>query len=703
MKRDGLKLFAISVAMLFLEICLIRWISTEIRIFAYFSNLVLLACFLGIGVGCYYSAKPANLLITAGILLFFVFAVYSPALQNVTAALSHFSDSVIWDQKAMAGSFTPSVYGLTLTLFLFLLIMTAFVPLGQIFGKLMDEHTNIIAAYSVNIAGSLLGIWLFNACSFFFTPPWIWFSLVLFLLAFFLPRRRYVVGGVLLTVTVIVIALSLSEKAPLTVWSPYQKLEIYPNTNRLLENGYVLKVNNTHYMSLSDLSEEFTKRYPAYYPETMVRFNQYMIPYRLAASSENVLVVGSGGGNDVAAALRSGAAAIDAVEIDPGIIKLGRALHPEEPYRNERVRIFVDDARAFFKKSRDRYDVISFGLLDSHTLGSNYNNMRLDHYVYTAESFREVKRLLKEDGVLTVSFAANQPWIGDRLYRTLEETFGTPPLSFTAHYKDLVGTVWGSVMFATGNDAGKIRERLEADPELARFIESTRIEYEGRETVATDDWPYLYLQARRIPMLYLLVGVCILFLIFVTQQMLIDRSAGGLDLHFFFLGAAFLLLEFQNISKGALLWGSTWIANAYIISAILIIILLANALAHFRPGLSVRWLYGLLLGCVVVLYFFPLDALNRFGMFTKSVLSAVLLNLPIFFAGTIFILSLRRTPHKPVALGSNLIGAAVGGVLECLSFVLGIKALLLVVFLFYALSGLFLRASLAPGIRRTGA
>ena len=41
----------VSLLSLYLEILLIRWIGTEIRIFAYFANLVLVTCFFGLGVG----------------------------------------------------------------------------------------------------------------------------------------------------------------------------------------------------------------------------------------------------------------------------------------------------------------------------------------------------------------------------------------------------------------------------------------------------------------------------------------------------------------------------------------------------------------------------------------------------------------------------------------------------------------------------
>ena len=76
--------------------------------------------------------------------------------------------------------------------------------------------------------------------------------------------------------------------------------------------------------------------------------------------------------------------------------------------------------------------------------------------------------------------------------------------------------------------------------------------------------------------------------------------------------------------------------------------------------------------------------------------ASLLLNLPIFFSGIIFIDSFRKAEAKDLAFGSNLIGSVVGGLLEPLSFVIGIKAILLLVLLFYALS---LCALLRPELR----
>src|SRR5437867_12985658 len=133
-------------------------------------------------------------------------------------------------------------------------------------------------------------------------------------------------------------------------------------------------------------------------------------------------------GNDVAAAVRNGARHVTAVEIDPLILALGRKLHPENPYGSPLVRTVQDDARSYLQNSSDRFDLIVFSLLDSHTTSSHFSNIRIDNYVYTLEALQATKRLLRPDGVLVVKFQVDTPWIAGRLYGLLQTAFGRAPL-----------------------------------------------------------------------------------------------------------------------------------------------------------------------------------------------------------------------------------------------------------------------------------
>lgn len=688
MSTQNIGLFLISYVMLFLEIFLIRWISTEVRIFAYVSNLVLLACFLGMGIGCYFSKKKENILISFGLLAIIALAAQSDTFKQITDLLSGFSDSVIWEHSLRPDNFYPALQGLGLTLFLFLMILGAFIPLGQLLGRLLDQHPRVIEGYSVNIVASLIGVWTFNLFSLYYTKPWMWFSFSFFILCYFIPRSK---NAALLAVTsfaFVLLVTGLSQHQVITLWSPYQKLDVFPNHVMGIRNGYILKVNNTGYMGLLNLSDEFLKTHPELFNSSIRNFSQYDLPHAFGEQAGSVLILGSGGGNDVAGALRGSPMDIDAVEIDPGIVRLGLALHPERPYENPAVRVTIDDARAFFKKASKKYDIISFGLLDSHTLSSNYNNTRLDHYVYTDESFRDARRLLKKDGIVSVIFETQRDWIGERIYALLKKHFGEVPYTFYVRSPERAYG-WGGTMFVTGNNLDQLKRRVESNLELKDFVDTHKTTFSGRVRLTTDDWPYLYVEEAGIPRMYLLIIGALLGLILLAKKLVLTAGQQRINFHFFFLGCAFLLLEFQNVSKATLLFGSTWVVNSYIISSILVLILLANLFVSYFPVRTIFPFYVMLWISLLVLYVVPLDIFNAFGFWGKTLGASMFLNAPIFFAGAIFIHSFRDTPSKDIALGSNLIGAAFGGLLESLSFIIGIKALLLIALFIYALSFLW--------------
>ena len=687
MQRNNGKLFFVSFLMLFMELFLIRWISTEVRIFAYVSNLVLLACFLGVGAGCYLAKKEAHIFITLAMLVLIALSVKCLPFIYITDMLGGFADSIIWFQF-QEGSLIVSLQGVVLTIYLFLMILVAFIPLGQILGSLLDNHRNIIAAYSINIIGSLIGIWVFSLLSFYYTPPWMWLLSALVMLFFFIPRSKLYMTVFAAASVLCLLVTGTHNPGRTLLWSPYQKLEVRPSTYKGVQNGYLITVNSVSYMSATNLSREFLQGHPSFYDPDILRYNPYEIPYLFHNTPDRVLIVGAGAGNDIAGALRNKAREIDAVEIDPGIHALGAQLHPEKPYQNPRVHTVIDDARAYFKKTTKKYDLIVFGLLDSHTLSSQYNNMRLDHYVYTEESFQEARKLLKDDGILVVSFAAQRDWIGVRLNGVLKKVFNEVPYTF-ATVLPAEGSLWGSLMFITGNNPAKIKQWVEARPELRDYVRKNAFQCSGSVKLISDDWPYLYIEAPSIPRMYLLIIMALAVLFIAAYRLMGSAGEGGINWHFFFLGAAFMLLEFQNVSKSALLFGSTWMVNAYIISAILVLILLANICAYYLQIKNTLPVYTILLASVLMAYFIPLDIFNNFGYPAKSILVSLIINIPIFFAGLIFITSFSNAASRDTAFGSNLMGAALGGLLEPLSFVMGIKALLLVVLLLYALSYLF--------------
>jgi hypothetical protein len=711
--RPSVAIFVVSVLALFLEMLIIRWIGTEIRIFAYLQNTLLIACFLGLGMGFFTCRRPLALsetLIPLGFLLLLVAVPFTRGgLTNLSQSLSLLGDLVIWARSGTTGPWVAATLvslGLVTVYFLLVLIVDVFVPLGRLLGRLLDDHPDPIHAYSANVAGSLAGTWLFVALSAFYQPPVTWFLIVAALIVgvtAYAPRQRTLVIALALVLVPVAWYGQQVPGAVKVVWSPYQKLVLKPPDRALGEIGdYVITVNNTGYQMIEDLSEAHTPKSGEGYPPEFRGLSQYDLPLLFHPNPQRYLVVGAGAGNDVAGGLRHGVTSIVAVEIDPAIIAMGRAFHPEQPYASPAVRVVNDDARSYFATTNERFDVITFGLLDSHTTTA-MTNARLDSYVYTRESLARAKALLAPGGVIVLSFEAQKPFIADRMAEVLRDEFGEPPIAFRVP-PSAYG--WGGVLFVAG-DLAAARHQMATNPRLGGFVEAMTkahpMDFPYAAKVTTDDWPYTYLEFARIPVLYYLLAVLMALVWWRTarrcQAPAFFRGWTRMHWHFFLLGAAFLLLEVQNVSKASVVLGNTWEVNAVVVSSVLAMALAANWAVRRFQGASVGLIYAVLLAVCVALYFLDLARFGFLPYATKAVVVGGLTTCPIFFSGMIFTRSFVAAPSKQEAFGANLVGAIGGALLQSLTFVVGVKALLIVVAALYAASWVALPAPVGAPAR----
>jgi hypothetical protein len=680
-----LRLLLVSIAGLYLEIVLIRWLGTEVKIFAFFQNLSLMVCFLGFGFGCFSSKKRGSLLPSLAAATALVATVNLPFrhwhqfLLVVSSVLSYTPDAALWGM--LQNKISLPVYSLLLAASLsivavfLILIAIAMIPFGRWVGYYLETAPNTVAAYSVNLLGSLVGIWLLAILAFFWLPPSYWFvaAFVLILCAQPFSWRSGIIACALLAITL----LALRPRGNDSVyWSPYQKLSV----TDLGSQQYLINVNNEGYMLIANV----TPGYLAKHPQLADTFqdSSYDSPFQFAKSVNRVLVIGSGAGNDVAGALRHGASRVDAVEIDPLISTLGARLHPEQPYASPKVHLITNDARNFMRQSHDKYDVIIFGLLDSHTEFSGYSNMRVDNYVYTEESFRDAKRLLNQDGILVLKFEVRKPWtwIGQRFYAMLSGTFAHAPLTY---YTEKIDALTQATVFIE-SDSPELWQRSLGTSESA-FLGSHppafQLTADHAPPPTTDDWPYVYHSGHTIPRAYYLVSAVILVLaIYMVGPFFTPKESSTWQ--FFLLGAGFLLMENQLVSRLALYFGTTWQVNCIALTGILTVLLLSNFYVGFRRPGNLGIYYALLCVTLVANYGIPWSRVSGSGT-QVGILICFAYCVPFFFAGIIFTESFRRFAGQSSAFGANMLGAVAGGLAQNLSFIIGMKALLLIAAVIY--------------------
>ncbi len=140
-------------------------------------------------------------------------------------------------------------------------------------------------------------------------------------------------------------------------------------------------------------------------------------PYEIGCPKK-VLIIGSGAGLEVNLAKLGQAAQIDAVEINPAIIRLVRRWKDfaGPVYEQSGVRLFIEEGRRFISSNRESYDLIQMSLVLTATAQSGTYALA-EGYLYTKEAFRSYLQSLSDSGFLVV--------IDDSFDRTLRNIMTT--------------------------------------------------------------------------------------------------------------------------------------------------------------------------------------------------------------------------------------------------------------------------------------
>ena len=204
-------------------------------------------------------------------------------------------------------------------------------------------------------------------------------------------------------------------------------------------------------------------------------------------------------------------------------------------------------------------------------------------------------------------------------------------------------------------------------------------------TVPTDDWPYVFFRTQKLPVEYLLILIGLIALSVVPLR-IVFKEVLRIEWGFFFMGAAFLLVETNSVVRVALIAGTTWIVNSAVFAGVLLFIFLANwVVARWRIT-SYRGAFIGLASSLLVSYFFPFSDLLSLPNYQAVVIASLVLTLPVLFSGIIFSVFLRCSETPSRALASNLFGTVLGGFTEYVSMYSGNRSVTLLALAAYLLA-----------------
>src|ERR1700674_960515 len=726
-RRPYLDLFLVSFLILFFELACIRWFGSMVVYLTFFTNIVLLATFLGMSVGCLSASRSQDwlqrvmpLFLLAVVLAYGMLRVhglYGQVLVSVGGQGS--PQQVYFGTEYRATDLSKFVVPLELlAAVFFVLIAFVFVGLGQVMGVAFNQAQDRLRAYISNIVGSLAGIAVFALSSYLWATPMLWFTVVVLLWLYFLKRRTLLqlYCGLAVVILTGFLSYNISIRSPYQssdyhdrslIWSPYYKIVYTPESKSINTN------NIAHQVMV----------------QTQESGPAYSLPYLLNRDAggppfENVLIIGAGSGNDVSAALANAAKHVDAVEIDPAIQRLGRAQHANHPYQDPRVTVHIDDGRSFLRKTDQKYDLVVYALVDSLVLHSSYSSLRLESFLFTKDAFQDVAARLRPGGVFAVYNFFRQGWIVGRIARMAEETFGSKPIVISLPYAaairpedqefgrlDMILSGANSPALAAigqqfeqhqsfwANTKPSVNAALNGfgpqPPARAGLrasdwnrIAPSTLDTTGINQLPSDDWPFLYLRGKIVPGLnlrsILLIGGLSLAMIYMFSPVRRVRP----NWRMFFLGTGFMLIETKSVVHMALLFGSTWLVNSVVFFAILLMILASNVYVLVLKPRKLWPYYVLLMTSLAVNIVVPMSKFLALPGWEKVAVSCAVVFVPIFFAGIVFGTLFRDSSQPDIDFGSNIAGAILGGLCESLSLIVGFNYLLAIAVVFYLLSAI---------------
>lgn len=668
-KTHQFRLFQFSFLLFFVELTIIRFTGANIYYLFAFANFILIASFLGMGIGFLRSHSAKNLFGLSPLFLTFILFLSDYFSVDYTVTLNPKTDNLDY----FATVFHNHVYPIWFTLpLIFCLVVALMLTLADGVKRAFQVFSPL-EAYRLEILGSLSGLLVFTLFSFCHAKPLAW-GIIIFLCYLSLLNIKEKNNVLMQSLQIISLALMIfifakESMTPNHFWSSYYKIVLKPYSF----DRYAVDVNGLIQQVIESVDQR--KKVKPF----------YFVPYqnRIANDAlDRVLVIGAGTGGDVAIALSEGAKHVDAVEIDPVLYTLGKNFNKDHPYDDPRVTVFINDGRAFLQQNKEKYDMIIFALTDSLMLIMGQSSLRLENYLYTQEGLTAAANHLKPHGIFTFYNYIQPEWFVDRMANTLTKIFHQPPCMTKYDEKDY----WATVLTNSFN------------PSSLRCNHYWNAQQNPYMKPATDDHPFIYLKDNHLSSLYLFLLGFILIISLCFIKIFGGHYATILKyFDLFLMGIAFLLLETKNIIHFALLFGTTWLVNALVFIGILFSVYLAVEVANWAKNLKPFMLYILLITALALSWFMPNSSFLNLSPLPRFLFATALAFSPIFIANLIFSSRFKTTRQSTAAFGANLLGAVVGGLLEYSAILIGYRHLFIVIAVLYTIAILFMIFSKQTG------
>ncbi len=671
-----------------------RWLCCDIRPLVFEQTLPLVASLAGLGSGL----GNRN----SGPVLFFPIALFLLVLSSKLAELSGLANQ----HSAAEGSFdwhvpSPTNEGILPLVFvqfggLIILLALNFAVsfcMGCRLGVLLSK-VDALKGYTLNALASLLG-GLFAFCLGTMAPlPAISISLVGLPAIYILLGTEFkALTKVLCSVPALLVPLLFWHQtdnpkpsfpqnltnhyaATETVWSSYQRIDInrffdgepppLPDSATSSPTGWVIRLNRIvdqilfdPEISVDNLPPDLTKACADSKRLDAIGF--------LFGTAEKVLILGSGLGQGLPAAKDNGARTIDLVEIDPVLTNMSHRIN-RQVIRGVAVNYICDDARHYVETTNKKYDLILMSNLYSQASNLLAAGSRLDTNCYTSEAFKKAKDRLNPGGKLVIAYPVVYPWLGERIFRTLEFANGRPPKVFqqSFHMASKVPTLF--VMTESAE------ESVTSPSNWSQILVKPR----SNTPVLTDDWPYLYVRETMLDMPIRMLFAFFLISSFVGARNLIFTESSKENLSYFFLATGFTIIELQSIEVFSRFCGSTWLSSSIVVTVAILTVLLANIFVTRASSFVLSNSKAIFLALAIFMLsnlFWSSNDLIRVFSARASAVCAALLFIPAFLGCIIFSAKVKASGDSSRALSASTFGAVFAAVLQFSKLFFGIKSL----------------------------